>query len=127
MVFLDHLNNFLAKLPQEGALHIQNPIGDTKEIELVYHLTWQWATSVHTTIAQLQAPYCNPKVLRFGRVKSRSPKPTPSKSDTKKQLEKDSDMDDELDTLHLNKTDMDQVPCFRCGKVKEVAGTKSHF
>jgi len=56
-----------------------------------------------------------PQLLRFGRVKSRPTKLKPHKSD-RKEMKKDSDTDDELDTMHLNKTDMDQVTCFRCGK-----------
>jgi len=117
MAFLDRLGNFLAKLPQEGALHIRNAVGDTKDMEVVYRLARQWATNVSTTIVQVPHRNSNaPQLLRFGRVKVRSPKPAHFKSDKKKDMEKDSDTDDELDTLHLNKADMDQVTCFRCGK-----------
>jgi len=45
MAFLDRLGNFLAELPQEGALHIRNAVGDTKEMEVVYRLARQWATT----------------------------------------------------------------------------------
>jgi len=118
MAFLDRLGNFLIKLPQEGALHIRNAIGDTKEMEVVYRLARQWAINVRTTTPQYKSMHRNPKapqLLRFGRVKSRPTKLKPHKTD-RKEMEKDSDTDDELDTMHLNKTDMDQVTCFRCGK-----------
>jgi len=118
MAFLDRLGSFLAKLPQEGALHIHNVIGDTKEMEVVHHLAQQWATNVHTSIIRFQSAHRNPKapqLLRFGRVKLRPTKPKSHKSD-QKEMETDSAMDDELDTLHFNKTDMDEVTCFRCGK-----------
>jgi len=109
MAFLARLGNFLAKLPQEGALHIRNAISDTKDMEVVYRLARQWETNVRTTI--VQAPHRNvPQLLRFGRVKVRPSKPAPSKSD--KKMEKDSDTDDEVATLHLNKADMDQVTFF---------------
>ena len=50
MAFADRLNNFLQKLPVEGALYIRNAARDTRDMEVIYRIAREWATNVCSTI-----------------------------------------------------------------------------
>ena len=112
MAFADRLNNFLQKLPVEGALYIRNAARDTRDMEVIYRIAREWATNVRSTIGgfrrhppSLQSN--RPRLLKHVQIH----KPPDKKVDTKV------DSDEELDVMHAEedkifKAEMSQVTCY---------------
>jgi hypothetical protein len=123
MAFADRLNNFLSKIPVDGALHIRNAIHDTRDMEVVYRIAREWAANVHSAIVPAVAgsrrhtphapihPSANKqRLLRHMPAHKPPAEKKPSKSDTDEEL----DIMDADDEEEIHKIEMSQVTCFRC-------------
>ena len=126
MAFSDRLLNFSRPIPPELAMHLRNSDLRSKDMEVVYQLARQWATSAVINRA-LQA-----SSHRHHRLKHREGKSLlqfrkkKRKDESKRKDDSDSDdsvterldrMERQIESIEqFNRIDMQSVICYNCGK-----------
>jgi hypothetical protein len=128
MAFPDRLLNFSRPIPAELAMHLRNSDLRSKDMEVVYQLTRQWAISAVTSRALQSSGHHHHRskhregksLFQFRKKNKRSGRPTSKKKDH------DSDSDDsvterldkmerKLETIELfNRMDIQSVVCYNC-------------
>lgn len=124
MAFPDRLLNFSRPIPADLAMHLRNSDLRSQDMEVVYQLARQWATSAVTSRAlQYSGHHHRSKhregksLLQFGKKKHR-------KSERKDDTDSDDSVAERLDKMErqietmeqFNKIDMQSVICYNCGK-----------
>jgi len=125
MAFPDRLLNFSKSIPVELALHIRNSDLQSKDMEVVYQLARQWATSAITSRA-LQSPGHHRSkhreskpLLKFGKkhrklISKKKDDSSDSDDSIAEHLDK---MERQMEAMeHVNRIDMQAVICYNCEK-----------